>query len=443
MVICGRLIRCYRKFLGANDYDQLYVSPTHVKQVDGFVLISCNMENTEGIERSFVVLVIAQFAGAVLVLLAGAALVAHVDPLSECVLYAYQEGETLSYGEHYACEIIGYGFIISNVIVIVAAYLTLKQRSNISSLSKHFSMKNLKSLKIGKQLIVLHVLILFIVFLLTVFLTTGYKYACNSFENHVSNLLEKKLNQDPNLLRGETIEERFVEDPMFWRYAQQVTNVFGSNMYTIKSSCRALFTDPDIATLLHDTHVTKYSGYYGWWYHQDIYSFQAQAEAVRTNVLIEASLTGAWLGTFVWLGATIFIVLQRRRISRQANLAKADVVETLSTRSDRSGSTLPRGSLRPGHSPASSVRLPGNVYTSITSNASSYHRKDIDDLALGSILDPHFYKNNKNNNTVKLGKPSNRRSGSLGHLQMQIQTQPLLLNNKPNLLREQYETEIM
>eukprot|EP00092_Neocalanus_flemingeri_P025572 GFUD01027724.1.p1 GENE.GFUD01027724.1~~GFUD01027724.1.p1 ORF type:complete len:402 (+),score=56.53 GFUD01027724.1:362-1567(+) len=401
------------------------------------------MENTKGIERSLILLVIIQFVGAFLSLLAGASLVAHVEPLSECVLFGAEEGESLSYGDPHYCEFIGYGFIILNVVVIVTAYLTLKQRSNISSLSKHFSMRNLKSLKIGKRLIVLHGVIFFIVLMLTVFLTVGYKSSCDNFENHVTKLLDIKLNQDPNLLRGETIEERFVEDPMFWRYAQQVTNVFGSSVYTIKASCRALFTDPDIATLLHDTHVTKYSGYYGWWDHLDIYPYEAQAQAVRTNVLIEASLAGAWMGTFVWLGATIFILLQKKRISKQTSLSKADAVDTMSTRSDRSGSTVQRGSLRPGQSPASSLRLGGNVYASVTSNASSYNRKEMDDLALGSILDPNFYKNNKNNNNVKLGKANRRRSGSFGHLQMQIQTQPLLLNNKPNMAREHYETEIM
>ena len=401
------------------------------------------MENTEGIERSLLFLIIIQFVGAFLSLLAGATLVAHVDPLSECVLFAWQEGDSLSYGEPHYCDIIGYGFILNNVLVIVTAYLTLRQRSNISSLSKHFSMRNLKSLKIGKRLIILHGIVLSIVFILTVFLTVGYKSSCDQLEDHITKLLNVKLNQDPNLLRGETIEERFVEDPMFWRYAQQVTNAFGSNMYNIKASCRALFTDPDIATLLHDNHVKKYSGYFGWWYHQDIYSYDAQAQAVRTNVLIEASLAGAWMGTFVWLGATIFIFVQKKRIAKQTSLARSGAVDTMSTRSDRSGSTLQRGSLRPGQSPASSIRLTGNVYASVTSNASSYNRKDIDELALGSILDPNFYKNNRNNNTVKMAKSNRRRSGSLGHLQMQIQSQPLLINNRPTAGREQYETEIM
>jgi hypothetical protein len=403
------------------------------------------MENTEGIQRSLLLLIIAQFAGAFLSLLAGAALVAHVDPLSECVLFAWQERDTLSYGEPYTCDIIGYGFILNNVVVIVTAYLTLRQRSSIGSLSKHFSMKNLRSLKIGKRLIFLHISVCMIVFLLTVLLTVGYKSSCDQFEDHVRSLLDRKLNEDPNLLRGETIEERFVEDPMFWRYAQQVTNVFGSNVYNIKASCRSLFTDPDIATLLHDNHVQKYSGYFGWWYHQDIYTYDAQVQAVRNNVLIEASLAGAWMATFMFLGATIFIFVQKKRISKQTSLARADSVDTMSTRSDRSASTLPRSSLRPGHSPASSIRLPGNVYASVTSNASSYNRKDIDDLALGSILDPNFYKNNRNNNTVKLGKSNRRRSGSLGHLQMmQIQAQPLLMNNnKVRSRKEHYETEIM
>jgi len=402
------------------------------------------MENTEGIERSLLLLIIAQFAGAFLSLLAGATLVAHVDPLAECVLFAWQEDDTLSYGDSHYCDIIGYGFILNNVAVIVMAYFTLRQRSSIASLSRHFSMKNLRSLKIGKRLIFLHSAVWLVVFVLTILLTAGYKSSCDQFEDHVKKILRAKVNEDPHLLAGETLEERFVEDPMFWRYAQQVTNVFGANMYPIKASCRALFTDPDIATLLHDNHVEKYSGYFGWWYHQDIYSYDAQVQAVRTNVLIEASLAGAWLATFTFLGAAIFIFVQKKRIAKQTSLARADAVDTLSTRSDKSASTLQRGSLRPGQSPTSSIRLPGNVYASVTSNASSYNRKDIDNLALGSILDPNFYKNNRNNNNVKFAKSNRRRSGSLGHLQMQIQTQPLLMNNvKPGARHSQYETEIM
>jgi len=402
------------------------------------------MENTEGIERSLLFLIIAQFVGAFLSLLAGATIVAHVDPLSECVLFAWQEEDTLSYGDPLYCDIVGYGFILNNVVVIVTAYLTLRQRSNIASLSKHFSMRNLRSLKIGKRLIILHGVVFLVVFLLTVVLTVGYTSSCHQFEDYITKILYEKVNKDPNLLRGETIEERFVEDPMYWRYAQKVTNLFGMNTFPIQTSCRSLFTDPDIATLLHDNHVKKYSGYFGWWYHQDIYSYDAQVQVVWTNVLIEASLAGAWLATFVLLGATIFIFVQKKRIAKQTNLARADAVDTMSTRSDRSGSTLQRGSLRPGQSPASSVRLTGNVYASVTSNASSYNRKDIDDLALGSILDPNFYKNNRNNNTMKMGKSNRRRSGSLGHLQMQIQAQPLLMNNnKAGGGRDHYETEIM
>ena len=40
----------------------------------------------------------------------------------------------------------------------------------------------------------------------------------------------------------------------------QVRNSFGANLYIIDSSCRALLTDPDIATALHDNHWDKYSG---------------------------------------------------------------------------------------------------------------------------------------------------------------------------------------
>jgi hypothetical protein len=69
---------------------------------------------------------------------------------------------------------------------------------------------------------------------------------------------------------------RFVHDNQFWRYTGQINNAFGSEIYSIRISCRTIFTDPDIHQRLHDTHVKKYSSYFGYWYKQDLYSYDPQ-----------------------------------------------------------------------------------------------------------------------------------------------------------------------
>ena len=69
---------------------------------------------------------------------------------------------------------------------------------------------------------------------------------------------------------------RFVHDNQFWRYTGQINNAFGSEIYSIRISCRTIFTDPDIHQRLHDTHVKKYSSYFGYWYKQDLYTYDPQ-----------------------------------------------------------------------------------------------------------------------------------------------------------------------
>ena len=145
----------------------------------------------------------------------------------------------------------------------------------------------------------------------------GYFSSCGTFQQYVTKILLQKQNLDPREVRGESLEERFVDDVVFWRYARQVlssslfvlrlsssgyctpqrclnqpfssnitlnlinlalstlvyrltalnlsplsqvTNSFGAKLYVLETDCRALFTDPDLATVLHDDHWKKYSG---------------------------------------------------------------------------------------------------------------------------------------------------------------------------------------
>merc|ERR1712080_212093 len=109
-------------------------------------------------------------------------------------------------------------------------------------------MKKLKSLKLGKRLVSLHLVILSSCLALAVLLTLGYRVSCSSYEDHVRKILHSKLSKDPLELRGETVDERFTEDVMFWRYVQVIGSPFGAPQHSIQTSCRTLFTDPDIAS---------------------------------------------------------------------------------------------------------------------------------------------------------------------------------------------------
>ena len=44
---------------------------------------------------------------------------------------------------------------------------------------------------------------------------------------------------------------------------------------------------------------------------EDIFQLDPQAAAVSTNLSLEASLAGAWLGGLLWLGATLFLLAAR------------------------------------------------------------------------------------------------------------------------------------
>ena len=63
------------------------------------------MEGTPyvSIQRTLTILLIVYSVAALFSLLAGAALVAHVDPYSECILFTSLEGGKLFYG-HEACK---------------------------------------------------------------------------------------------------------------------------------------------------------------------------------------------------------------------------------------------------------------------------------------------------------------------------------------------------
>ena len=99
-----------------------------------------------------------------------------------------------------------------------------------------------------------------VILILSVILTVGFRASCDAFRVFVEEKIDKKLNVDLTRLRGETIDERFVDDHFFWRYTRRVTNSFGAEMFSTVTSCQLMMTDPEIATLLHDNHADKFAG---------------------------------------------------------------------------------------------------------------------------------------------------------------------------------------
>ena len=76
-------------------------------------------------------------------------------------------------------------------------------------------------------------------------------------------------------------------------------------------------TDPEIHQKLHDSHYEQQSRYYGYWYGTDLFAYDSQYEAVKTNALIEATMAGAWLTFTFWLVGLVLILIQKYALRKK------------------------------------------------------------------------------------------------------------------------------
>jgi len=336
-----------------------------------------SMPGEEDLRKSVVsslkLLLTLQCAGLLLTLTAGVSLLAHVGQFSECLLFSYKDGESLSYGEDYYCEAVGYGLVVTGLLMMVIMFLTIRQITSISTAASLYVLRKLRYLDIKGRTVLLHLLVSVVVIFFSAATLAGYFSSCGTFHQYVTNILHQKQSLDPREVRGESVEERFVDDVVFWRYARQVTNSFGAKLYILETGCRALFTDPDLATVLHDNHWEKYSGYYGYWYRQDIYNTDSTTKAITNNALIEATITTSCLSALVWLSLTVFLIVIKRRTERRT---KSESLHLLPTFSPRGLSLLGQADL-------------SNTYSHNTERSPSMSsRRDIDSVVLANILDP-------------------------------------------------------
>jgi len=256
--------------------------------------------------------------------------------------------------------------------MLVTAILNFKQIRKLITASGVPALKGWKYIKVKQKTIVLQWLNFSVILILSVILTVGFRASCDIFRIFVEDKIDKKLNIDLTKLRGETVDERFVDDPFFWRYTKKVTNSFGADMFSTVTSCRVMMTDPALVTMLHDNHAQKFAGYYGYWYDEDVYPLDPSSEAMKTNTLMEISLAASWMASLVWLGLGVYIMIVSKRTedyNRRFNLDKSLLTSSASL--SRPGTP---DSVSPGKRKSLHAR----------SQASSL--RDIDSLALESLI---------------------------------------------------------
>jgi len=271
------------------------------------------------LQRTLTILLILYSVAVLLALIAGGMLLAHVDPYGECILFSEvgRDGK-FYYGSEYICDAVGGFFIIVVFGAFLMFFVAFKYRRNMINYFKSGEVsKGEAALTISNSIVGGHAAITCVVLILTIVLTAGYQETCSNLGEKVNQRLRDKINQDPTQTRGEKIDERFVDDNQFWRYTGKIGNPFGSEIFEVRIDCRTIFTDPMVHQELHDNHVERYANYFGYWYKQDLYSYNSQLQSVLTNTLLEASLAGAWLSVLLWLSTLIFMVIQKYYIKRE------------------------------------------------------------------------------------------------------------------------------
>ena len=132
---------------------------------------------------------------------------------------------------------VGYGLVMATLVMFVVICLTVSQISAISANPSQLARRKLRHLRISWRSLSLHLAVFLLTLTFSAVLLAGYFSSCTTFHHHVNLILQEKLNQDPRLLRGEKIQERFVDDVGFWRYTRQVGPGSQSTEIKYSSTC--------------------------------------------------------------------------------------------------------------------------------------------------------------------------------------------------------------
>ena len=87
-----------------------------------------------------------------------------------------------------------------------------------------------------------------------------------------------------------------------------------------------MLTDPEIYQQLLTSHLNNYGRYYGYWYGQDLASYDPQTKASETNALVESSLAGSWLCFASLIAGLILMLVNFTRKHYLHTFIKIDLV---------------------------------------------------------------------------------------------------------------------
>ena len=86
--------------------------------------------------------------------------------------------------------------------------LLMNKDNNLQFFSAGNFTKSEQLLTVNKPILQGHTVLTLVLVTLTLAVTAGYGVACNNISDKLTGQLRQKLNKDPNLLRGEKIDER-------------------------------------------------------------------------------------------------------------------------------------------------------------------------------------------------------------------------------------------
>jgi len=393
------------------------------------------------LRKCLITLIILYVLAVLFALVASVPMIMHVYPQSECLLFSSENSSKLYYGHWASCNIVGYVFLF---VAAGAVYLIVRAWMELRKMHGHHPEGPYVEEKIPSHIMTAHVAVSCLALLLTVITTAGYVSACNNLHSGVRNQVTSKLNIDPYSTRGEEIKTKFEDDYKFHRYTNRYGNAFGGEFYQLRITCRSILTDPEIHQKLHDSHNELHSRYYGYWYGQDLFAYDSQYEASKTNSMVEATLAGSWLCVTFWLGGLILIVVQKYVIRQQkmeqdrisVHSAMMGSMTTPGMMSSGMSSMPHDGSVMSGSMRGSHFQRGGSIRGSDRSMRS---KRDIDDLALSNIL-PGGTMNRSTPSTPKMA----HHSGGYGRKDMddmmintfinghslQLQPQPSLASSR-------------
>ena len=90
---------------------------------------------------------------------------------------------------------VGYGLVVTVMVMFVVICLTVSQISAISANTSQFALRKLRHLRISWRSLSLHLAMFLLTLSFSAVSLAGYFTSCSTFHHHVTQILQQKLNQ--------------------------------------------------------------------------------------------------------------------------------------------------------------------------------------------------------------------------------------------------------